>query len=841
MLKTGCHLLFLLVLFSPRAIVGQSPFICEGQAFVIQEGTGELVSFNSQPGNLSIISPALGVEIEALGFRSTDRLLYGIGKNSRRLYRIDANGTVEDLGPLSLDNSQAVIGGAISPDGRYFAAIGFGAGLHSLAKIDLESPGFPIASVSLPASRMIIDIAFNPLDSKLFGYDELSRSIVTINFDNGSTMAFSPIEAGNEIQGLYFNAFGELLAYGSSIFGVANALFEINKSNGKETRLATGPPYPATDAAACPYGVAVRSVVEPTATFPCSEVRYTFTVGNGSGQVQTGVSFEHELPAGFQLSNIARNPFGGALSTGGPPNRIRIENMSIPRRVDSLALLVEVGDVLGGDYPTQAILQGLPGSMGGNTSSDNPSTPVPNDSINLLVNRFEEDSLYFSNFLCLGSSLTLDASAYGSNVLWSTGSANTELSVTQQGVYSLQAFSGCQALSVTYEVTAASCPYTVEVGQKIIPAEAYPCQEVTFRYIVGNDSGLPRNGIGLSDTLPDGFTIVRLERNPFGGVLDTGLPPGVLSVSNMSLPVGVDSLDVVVSIGNVAPGTYRYRATLTGLPQALGPIRLSFNADTISMDSTALHVFGVDSDTTYVEQALCPNEPLALDGSPYGISYLWEDGSNEARLPVTQTGRYRLAVFNGCEPSIVYFDVTAGPLIDAEYPRDTIEIHLGEEILLSPTLSNLGNTLFMEWDDPLGQSLSCTDCLAPIAKPLKPTRYTFRASNELCADTLYFTFLVDDTRRIYAPNAFSPNRDGRNDYFYLQSPDFGIIRSLSVYDRWGGLVFRSSESALNEPQSGWDGMYRGQPAPGGAYLWRAEIEFIGEIVEGFSGEVSVVR
>lgn len=834
-----------LVFFLLPAASGQAPFVCEGQAFVIREGTGELSEMSIDPANNGLrflpVNANLGVAIEALGFRATDRLLYGIGRTSRRLYRIDANGLVEDLGLLPLDNSLAVIGGAISPDGRYFAAIAQGAGGQSLAKVGLDSPGFATTFLSLPASRRIIDIAFNPLDNRLFGYDADNRCILTINFDNGSVAAFNPIEAGNEIQGLFFNPFGELLAYGSSIFGVASALFRISQANGREVRAATGPVFLAADAAACPYSVAMRSEVSPGAVFPCSELRYTYTIGNSSGQAHSGVTLEQEFPEGFGLVSILRNPFGGTLSGGGPPNRVRLENMAIPRRVDSLVLLMEAGDVPGGNYPGQAALSGLPGAMGGSRVSDNPATLSPDDSTAVLVNRFAEDSLYFSNFLCLGSSLTLDAGAYGNNLLWSTGSTSAEISVTQQGAYHLQAFSGCQALSVTYEVTVASCPFTVELGHKIVPAETFPCQEVVFRYIIDNDSGLPRSGVSLSDTLPAGFAVVGLERNPFGGELQPGLPPEILNVHNMSLPVGIDSIEVAVELGPVPPGIYRQRAVLSGLPPAIGPTRLSVNADTMSLDSTSLQVFGAGSDSTYLDAVLCPNETLALDGSPYGTSFLWEDGSTRARLPVAETGSYQLAVFNGCEPSFVFFNVVAGPLIELEMPGDTIRIHLGEEVQLAPTLTNLGSTLELQWDGPAAEALSCRDCLAPAAKPLDNAVYTLRAANELCADTLEIAFVVDKSRRIYAPNAFSPNRDGVNDYFILQSPDFGIIRSLAVYDRWGGLVFQSPGAVMNQAASGWDGTKQGKPVPEGLYLWKAEIEFIGEIMELFSGEVAVLR
>ena len=845
MVRTGYHLFFILIFFLSVPTFGQAPFTCRGQSFVIQEGTGELAEMAIDPGNNGLkfipVNASLGVEIEALGFSSTSRLLYGIGKTSHNLYRIDADGVVENLGPLALGNNLDIIGGDISPDGRYFVAIGAAAGTQAMAKIDLDSPGFPITTLSLPASRRIIDIAFAPLDGKLYGYDNLNRSILTIDFNSGSITDNPPIQADNEIQGLFFTPFGELMAYGTSVFGVASALFRVDKSNGRETRIAAGPVHNVTDIAACPYTVAMRNTVQPAATFPCSEIRYVFTIGNGSGQAQAGATFDLRLPDGFQLLDITRNPFGGTLSTSGTPNQIRIENMTVPRRVDSLVALVEIGDVLGGDYRTQAMLSGLPDVMGGTRVSDNASTLAPGDSTSLQVNYIEEDSLYFSNFLCIGSSLALDASDYGNNLLWSTGSSSPEISVTEQGTYTLQAFSGCQTLSVTYEVTAASCPFKVQLGYKMLPEETFPCNEVTFRYIISNDSGLPRSGVGIADTLPAGFRAVRLEGNPFGGELEQGLPPGVINIRNLSVPVGTDSLDLVVEVGSVPSGNYGNRAVLYGLPQALGPLRFSDNPDTPAEDSTYLLVLGVESDSQYVERVLCPGETLILDGSPYGTSFLWENGSARARLPVTEPGEYKLAVFNGCEPSFVFFSVTEGPLIEIEWAEETIEIHLGEEFQLSPTLTNLGNALTLEWDSPSGGPLSCQDCLSPVAKPLDDILYTLRASNELCADTLQVAFLVDKTRRIYAPNAFSPNLDGRNDYFILQSPDFGIIRSLSVHDRWGGLVFRSDNAVMNEAPTGWDGQYKGKPAPTGAYLWTAEIEFIGEIVEVFSGEVVLLR
>ncbi|MDQ3277846.1 MAG: gliding motility-associated C-terminal domain-containing protein, partial [Bacteroidota bacterium] len=69
--------------------------------------------------------------------------------------------------------------------------------------------------------------------------------------------------------------------------------------------------------------------------------------------------------------------------------------------------------------------------------------------------------------------------------------------------------------------------------------------------------------------------------------------------------------------------------------------------------------------------------------------------------------------------------------------------------------------------------------------------------------------------KIFMPNAFTPNGDGRNDRFLYQVQ--GGLRTLQyfkVFDRWGAEVF--STTRVGEA---WDGSYNGKPAESGAYVW----------------------
>lgn len=68
--------------------------------------------------------------------------------------------------------------------------------------------------------------------------------------------------------------------------------------------------------------------------------------------------------------------------------------------------------------------------------------------------------------------------------------------------------------------------------------------------------------------------------------------------------------------------------------------------------------------------------------------------------------------------------------------------------------------------------------------------------------------------KVFVPNAFSPNDDGVNDIFL---PNIACPISeydFKVFDRWGHLIFSSTNQDL-----GWDGQFKGQPAPATVYVY----------------------
>ena len=114
----------------------------------------------------------------------------------------------------------------------------------------------------------------------------------------------------------------------------------------------------------------------------------------------------------------------------------------------------------------------------------------------------------------------------------------------------------------------------------------------------------------------------------------------------------------------------------------------------------------------------------------------------------------------------------------------------------------------------LDPTLSCTDCPNPVASPAVTTVYT--AINSLANDCQLsgtFTLVVLKDALLYFPTAFTPNGDGRNDWF---GPIGKVPHeySMLIYDRNGTLFFRSTST-----YSRWDGRVNGVVQPNGIYVY----------------------
>ena len=103
-------------------------------------------------------------------------------------------------------------------------------------------------------------------------------------------------------------------------------------------------------------------------------------------------------------------------------------------------------------------------------------------------------------------------------------------------------------------------------------------------------------------------------------------------------------------------------------------------------------------------------------------------------------------------------------------------------------------------------------------------------------------YLNLDYYDVFMPNAFSPNLDGINDYFTIfGGTDLTSIKTLQIFDRWGGLVFEAGDLLPGDESQGWNGQFRGKPMPTGIYTYLTVLEMESGREKLLSGSVLLVR
>ena len=221
------------------------------------------------------------------------------------------------------------------------------------------------------------------------------------------------------------------------------------------------------------------------------------------------------------------------------------------------------------------------------------------------------------------------------------------------------------------------------------------------------------------------------------------------------------------------------------------------------------------------------NSDLAASGSYTGL------GAGEYYLLAEDS--------NGCQWDTTVL-ISAGRDLSVTLQGDN-EIRYGDSVQLTATLSiDYDTTLTLFWSN--NDLLNCTKCLTPWTQALfHSTQFELTVTDENgCTANDKINIIVDASKHVYIPNAFSPNDEGINDVLYIQSGDDVVnINKFEIFNRWGEAVFSGSDLPTNTASAGWDGTYRGQAANAAVYVYSAEIEFIDGRKEIFSGEIVLLK
>jgi len=107
-----------------------------------------------------------------------------------------------------------------------------------------------------------------------------------------------------------------------------------------------------------------------------------------------------------------------------------------------------------------------------------------------------------------------------------------------------------------------------------------------------------------------------------------------------------------------------------------------------------------------------------------------------------------------------------------------------------------------------------------------------------CSDTTCADVIIGPSFHLYAPNAFTPDGDGINDFWYIQGrsideSDFKLL----VFNRWGEVIWET-----NDVNEAWDGTRNGKKLETETYVWKVvtKDKHLGDKKE-FTGHVTILR
>lgn len=228
--------------------------------------------------------------------------------------------------------------------------------------------------------------------------------------------------------------------------------------------------------------------------------------------------------------------------------------------------------------------------------------------------------------------------------------------------------------------------------------------------------------------------------------------------------------------------------------------------------------------------------------------YAFEDGdfSAQAQFNNLSAGTYEVRVMdiNGCEETLSVELVAPEPLtaviVAKNLDADDPVINLGDSVQLQVLLSKDQGIESLIWQ-PVQDD--CPDCLSIWVSPTETTNYSIQVSdNAACDATAMISIRVDRKPKIFVPNAFSPNNDGKNDFFFINASGNQVsqVNNFQVLDRWGNLLFQRESFMPNDEQFAWDGFFKGKRVNSGVYIYFAELTLQdGSIVQS-QGEVNVI-
>jgi gliding motility-associated-like protein len=393
-------------------------------------------------------------------------------------------------------------------------------------------------------------------------------------------------------------------------------------------------------------------------------------------------------------------------------------------------------------------------------------------------------SISGTNTACQGSTVTLTASG-ASSYTWSTGAFGSVTTVTAQG-------------SGTYSVTAKDFQGCITTAIKNIVVITPPDFAVTQATLcAGRQAKL--------------FATSQEE------LMTYQWQPGNLSGDSV-LVSPMSTFIYTVEGKFMGCGSKKY-AVVTVVPSYTAETSFHYNGPLCSNSSDPMPVVP----TSFVTGGVWISD-LPIDSVTGKLTLT---AGSEGQHFVT----YSVAT-KGCTfAPVSAVQLTIQPATPADLPP-VIKIKEGTSIQLS-----ISNSEALVWSPPLW--LSCSDCDSPVASPPQTQKYCAEGHVNGCwaGVCTIIEVICDNPGDFSVPNAFTPNKDGKNEKFCLKgwakcTKNF----SVRIYSRWGEEVFYSTD-----PNFCWDGTHNGAQLNADVFVYVMRVTYNDDPELVKKGNITLIR
>ena len=220
-------------------------------------------------------------------------------------------------------------------------------------------------------------------------------------------------------------------------------------------------------------------------------------------------------------------------------------------------------------------------------------------------------------------------------------------------------------------------------------------------------------------------------------------------------------------------------------------------------------------------------------------NWLWNFGDGNTSIAQNPTHNYS----SGGTYNVILVSENAKHCIDTAFNQVVIETFkpfAGNDTIIVKGSSILFDAIGgVKYTWSPSTHLNDTSIYNPLGFYADTGHYTYAVhviSSYGCAGDDSIKVTVVGNAEFVVPTAFTPNGDGRNDYFRPLAVGYSSLNYFRVFNRWGQRVYSS-----NSLDAGWDGTFNNARADIGTYYW--EISFVDRYGTNgtLKGDVTLIR